>query len=797
MDVLNVVLDPEQVKSPASDNVPLTKKQRDTLDKLRANKINEIKSKRDLSAVLNTAFNNDMSKETKKLIVKSYNTWLLNQPNPPKSIAEANKKVRESISKKSTSKKSRKEMMIEESEIFNEIKEEIAPPKEEEEKHDDGDKPKSTSQAPAPAPAPASAPLPTRAQDETARLQAEALAKIAEQGEVQQAPAEQDGNMFSDYINTGSQFYKDNKKTINKVLGALTPKKLEDGSYLTELIGLEVPEIEVFQKVIKAVGLGFTDEDKKLYEKMLSTSEKTRNSVSNEDKLRLALKGIINPDQMGVLLKKTGEIFVEEAKGWWEKLTTGKERLTPDQREVQEKIDERRKKIDEDRKRKAAVDEWFGDDSDKVVVPTDTNPFKPIAGGGDGKISGGGTAYNPDLPFVPVDDNIISSYDILLPPNWKDFRNTDAGKSIAEIMSSIHTGGIANLVDKTGKLDLIKFRMKDPEGYAKWKEATDAYNAKIGKAALDRTGAIDYNISKNYIDNASSFTEDLLKKAIASGEISREAGEGIYDLWSNFEKVKSGDLQLSYDEVANLQQKLIEFLPRKIVEENSDMINKYIADNKDYLAPAFEGDSDLGNFDWLQNILEGKTAEGDIDTDLIKEKTIKPEKQLPMVETKLRYRGRWGGTDEIFERQNDEIQKRNLVIEVQRLRESVDVTNKLVQAQILTEQRRFNNCFAPPEPEPEQSKALPSKFKRDHRAIFQPVILPNSLRPFEKNTRNESDFQQYKEWTPSVPETTARFQQMKNPLNYPSIVDMATGGEPLYVAPARDFDYILNQRFTR
>jgi len=780
--------------------MPLTPKQVQTLQDLRNKRYKAIKMN-ELSSVLNASFNKDEPKEVKKEIVKGAVEWFLSNPKSKvKDKAAVNKILKSKIKKLASSKsdKTTKEMRAEESDIFNEVKDEIKSSekmeKEEEEKHDDETKTESsalsmTNQAPPPA---------RPAQDEVARLQAEALARIAEQGEAQQEP--DDGGIMGgiqDYIDTGSQFYKDNKKTINKALAALTPKKLEDGSYLTELIALEVPEIEVFQKVIKAVGLGFTDKDKKLYEDMLSPSEKTRNSVSKEDKLRLALKSIINPDQMGVLLKKTGEIFVEDAKGWWEKLTTGKERLTPDQREVQEKIDERRKKIDEDRKRKSVVDDWFGDDTDKVVVPTDTNPFKPIAGGGDDKISGGGTAYNPDLPFVPVDDNVISSYDILLPPDWKDFKDTDAGKSIAEIMANINSGGIANLVDKSGKLDIERFKLKDPEGYKKWKEATDIYNAKINKAGLDRGGAVDYNVSKNYIDNASSFTEDLLKKAIASGEISRDAGEGVYDLWSNFEKLKSGELQLSYDEVASLQQKLIEFLPRKVVEENSDMINQYMADNKDYLAPAFEGDSDLGDFDWLQNILEGKTAAGDIDTDLIKEKTLKPDKQLPMVENKLRYRGRWGGTDEIFERQNDEIEKRNLVIEVQRLREELDTTNKLIQSQILTDQRRFDNCFAPPQPEPIRSNALPSKFKRDHRAILQPVVLPNPLRAFEKNTRDESDFQQYKEWTPNVPETTARFQQMKNPLVYPSITDMATGGEPLYVAPAKDFDYILNQRFTR
>ena len=46
-------------------------------------------------------------------------------------------------------------------------------------------------------------------------------------------------------------------------------------------------------------------------------------------------------------------------------------------------------------------------------------------------------------------------------------------------------------------------------------------------------------------------------------------------------------------------------------------------------------------------------------------------------------------------------------------------------------------------------------------------------------------------------ETTARMELMSNPLIYPSNVDMATGGEKLYVAPSKDFNYILNQRFVK
>lgn len=779
----------------------LTPKQQKTLDELRNKNYDNIKMN-EISSALNGAFNKDQSAEIKKEIITGGIKWFLNNPKSKVKDKSAINKILISKIKRlasSDSDKTTKQMRAEERELFQEVKNKIIDEKDEEEKHDDKDDkddelPLDTSAAPPPA-APVRAP-----QDEVVRLQAEALARIAEQDE---APAQQvveDDRSALDYINSGSQFYQDNKKVINKALAALTPKKIEDGSYLTELASLSYPEIQIFQKTIKDMGLGFSNDDKAKFEAIFGTSDKARAKISSDDKLRLIMKGLINPDQYGVLLRKLGENVAEDAKGWWEKVTTGKERLTPDQRDIQEKVDERRKKIDEDKKRKSAIDEWFGDDTDKVVVPTDTNPFKPMAGDGD-KIHGGGSAYNPNLPFVPVDDNIISSYDILLPPNWKDYKNTDAGKTIAEIMESVSTFGISDLIKKItgadGVIDFEKFKRVDPEGYSNWKKATDTYNSKINKAGLDREGAIDYDVSKDYVDNASAFTEDLIKKAITSGKIDRTRGEGIYDLWNAFNKVKSGDLEISYKDMEELQQKLINFLPRDVITENSDIINQYMTDNADYINPAFEGDSDLGNFDWLQNILDGKTIEGDIDTDLIKEKTVRPEKQPPMIEPKLRYKGRWGGTDEIFERQNNEIEKRNLVIEVQRLREDLDVTNKLIQAQILTDQRRFDNCFAPPTPEPQQSKALPNKFKRDHRAILQPVVLPNPLRPFEKNTRDEADYQQYKEWTPNVPETTARFQQMKNQLVYPSITDMATGGESLYVAPPKEYNYILNQRFTR
>ena len=60
-----------------------------------------------------------------------------------------------------------------------------------------------------------------------------------------------------------------------------------------------------------------------------------------------------------------------------------------------------------------------------------------------------------------------------------------------------------------------------------------------------------------------------------------------------------------------------------------------------------------------------------------------------------------------------------------------------------------------------------------------------------------NDYGQYKEWSARVPESSARSYLIKDPLVYPSNADIATGGELPPIAPAKDYNYILNQRFIR
>ena len=184
--------------------------------------------------------------------------------------------------------------------------------------------------------------------------------------------------------------------------------------------------------------------------------------------------------------------------------------------------------------------------------------------------------------------------------------------------------------------------------------------------------------------------------------------------------------------------------------------------NSAFIVPSFEGDSDLGSFDWLTALLD--PTEDDVDDVDINEKQIRPKPRATGQEPKYRYRGKWGDSDAIFARQADDIAKRNLIIEVQRLRENIDTTNVLIQAQLEYGQMRFGKTFPMPVAPETQIHKIPKAFAREHEAIFQPVIIDNPQRPFYRNAREEDSVGQYQGWHNRVPETTARKELLTNSL---------------------------------
>ena len=115
-----------------------------------------------------------------------------------------------------------------------------------------------------------------------------------------------------------------------------------------------------------------------------------------------------------------------------------------------------------------------------------------------------------------------------------------------------------------------------------------------------------------------------------------------------------------------------------------------------------------------------------------------------------------------------------------------------------TERRRFDRCFEMPTGQQFRNRALPDAFKKEHRAIFTPQYV-NPMREPDRNFYMEPtyDYGQYQDWSDRVPQSSARSYLLKDPLVYPSNADIATGGESPLLAPAQDYNYILNQRFVR
>ena len=661
----------------------------------------------------------------------------------------------------------------------------------------------------APAPAPA-APAGMTAEDYAVMQQ---MADMRAENRAEEKNMEDsEGNitlssMLSRYIDTNSQVYKDNKKEINEILKIFSnPKNINDGSWITKLADKEFPGVAVFQEVVKAVGLGFSEEDDADFLKMLSRDPDDRKSISNERFLSLFFKMAVNPDKMGKAINVRLSQAGDDIAAWWKKVKGERADLPPKDEAVREKIDERKKANEKSRIRERGIDDWMG--IDRTPPPTGQSGH---AGSADGKIAPGGRRGPTDeevdnTMVVPgtggeYDPNTLSykeAYEILLPPDMSQYGYEDTtaaqdlGKWALDFITSDATSSIGNGDRKTF---LDKLKKEHPDKYAEYEERFAKYKKVVQKASQDRDEPIDYNISKDYVDASRLLTEDLIKKAIASGKIDRAGAEKLYDGWDLMNGIADGTAKMTYADVEELQSRLLNALPREILTENSDMIQEFMTAHAEELSANWDGDSDLGNFDWLKDILNPPDEETNADGTPKEKKIPKWKPTADQAEVKYRYRGRWGDTDKVFEKMADDVEKRNLVIEVQRLRESVDTTNKLVQSQLLTDRMRFDNTFRMPDAPPSTYYPLPDKFKRDHRAIFTPAVIQNSMRDFERNTRDEAYYGQYQGFSPAVMPTSARQDLLTNPLVYPSNADLATGGELPEVGKPTLFDLIKQTRF--
>ena len=795
--------------------MPLSPKQAATLDNLNKDNFKSVKMN-ELSSLINGAFNKDEDKETKELVIRNGVEWFLQNPKTKDVDVSAIKTILISkIKKLSSGDKTTKELRAEARGIYDEIKDSIRSADElGEEQKDDGDdkEPGARASNAAPAPAPAqAAPVGMTAEDYAVMQQ---MANMRAGGNAEEINDEGGGgggglsSLLSKYVDTGSQVYKDNKKQINDVLAIFTEKNIKDGSWLTKIANTEFPGVAVFQEVIKAVGLGFSAEDSADFMKMLSRDPTAAQELDDGRTLELIFKMLINPDEMGKAVNVRMSQAGDDISAWWKKVKGEKRDLTPDEQSTADKIDERRKANEKNRNREKGIDDWFGEDDKKKDDSVPYDPSAPAhAGSADGKIAPGG-ATGPTQEeidnMVVVDGNDYDpaalsyedAFDILMPPGMEDYgyKETTAGQDFGKWAWSFITGGAYRVTDRDDFL--AELEREHPAQYAEYQERFAKYKTVVDKAGKDRDGDVDYEVSKDYVDSAQKLTEDLIKKAIASGKLDRDAAGKLYDAWDIFNGIVDGSENMSYADMEELQSRLFKALPREIITGNSDAINEFMTNNADALSANWDGDSDLGNFEWLQNILNPPDSDKYGADGKPKEKQIgrfKPS--ADQLEVKYRYRGKWGDTDKVFEKLADDVEKRNLVIEVQRLRESIDTTNKLVQSQLLSDRMRFDNTFRMPDAPPSKYYPLPNKFKRDHRAIFTPAVIQNPMRDFERNTRDECYYGQYQGFYPEVMPTSARQDLLTNPLVYPSNADLATGGELQVVGKPTLFDLVKESRF--
>lgn len=106
-----------------------------------------------------------------------------------------------------------------------------------------------------------------------------------------------------DVFGKGNAYYQANKEQVNKIFAKLNEENLKDGSLISAIAGLAVPELEIIQKVSQAIpGIALTDSQDDALTKMLSRDSSVRRSVSTKEAWESAGKMLVNPERLGKFL---------------------------------------------------------------------------------------------------------------------------------------------------------------------------------------------------------------------------------------------------------------------------------------------------------------------------------------------------------------------------------------------------------------------------------------------------------------------------------------------------------------
>jgi len=650
---------------------------------------------------------------------------------------------------------------------------------------------------------------------------------------------------FSSFFKEGSKVYKENKETIDKLKNALSKENLDSGAWFTEIASMEVPELKVLQQVVNYTPLGFSDKDKDNFAKMLSRDPDQMNSVSTSDALKTVGKMLVNPDEIGVLLKTRAEQISADAQEgldkWWRKVTGQKPKKDEELGSLEELVNTRRAKIEKDKKRQADLDRLNGKEPepDKSEKPINWGT-RPIGSGVDPVtgIKAGGVVYNnnfDDIPmlditgqFIGGDKNQMTAEELLRPPPIPGFKESSATQDAFSFLRGLFIPDFSVGTDKQKYLAHLK--QTDPSAYNKYQDAMKQYEYTKKKLVLTKDSDIDLSIHKDQVSRTFDFSRELLEKASSLGKLTSDQIETIYDVSGTLEDVMSGDVKISYADLGKFQRAIFSMTQDVLADSN---IDDYIAEMRDALGSSFDGDSSLADdynyIDQLKQKTDTDTkAEVDIDDKKDEDKPdSKPndpddpdedpdpdpdtEESGPIKEVsidttsskpdskedwpRLRPRMAWGGTDELFYRRKDEIERANLISESMGMETpgfGNGPDNPLYKCNLIHDSMRYSNCFAMPAPGPPDPLQLPSKFIQMTTPILVSQYAPIG-RSFEV-ARDPYKFGQYQHFKPAYQQTVyPMIEQRVQTGEYPYIADLRTGGQEQDISK---WDYLTNLRFT-
>ena len=507
---------------------------------------------------------------------------------------------------------------------------------------------------------------------------------------------------LSGLFKTGTQTYKNNKELIDKFKASLTKEKIDDGSWLTSLASMEVPEIEILQSVINLTPLGLSTKDKDNLTNILSRDKNKMNSVSTSDGVKTILKTLINPDAVGQIIStRASQLSGDAAEGldnWYRKATGQAPKKSEELGALEDVIKNRRLTEDKIATRKKELDELINGPKkvEPVVKPEDriiglrpginnfpANKFKQVGEGYD--------VYNdPDATThrMKIDKNQMTIEDILRPPNIPGLQVTSATDDFFSGLRSILVPSFGLGDKRTTKEGAIQYlKEKDPVKYAQYVKEVYNYDNLKKKLVLSGDSNIDMGMHKDAILRAYDMSKKLLKTATNLKMLSNSEIEQLYDVSSTLDDVLRGDSKITYKDLDQITNYFINKVPTKILADPDIKINDFIKNQVTELGQTFAGDSNLTKFKLdtdLTTELSDEDKQPDDEDKQPDDKDKQPDDKdkEPISETELDKKGSsasdrgdtgWsdyrprlkvGGTDADFMRSNKNVNLGQLVSEM-------------------------------------------------------------------------------------------------------------------------------------